>query len=105
MAKEEQGAVIEEKPAEGNTAEQKHGICPHCGADRKGLVWDFFSNVMTVAGKVCQVAYSTCSCAECGKILATSIMGMAEANIQPSPSAGLGVGVVHGWPSSRRHRQ
>jgi len=90
-----------ERPAEGNTAEQKHGICPHCNGERVGLVWDFFSNVMQVASKVCQVDYAMCSCAKCGKILNMAIINMAETNIQP---AGPSLVDHHGWPSSRRHR-
>lgn len=89
----------EEAPAEGNTAEQKHGICPHCGAERKGLVFDFFSNMMQVAGSVCQVSYSMCSCQQCGKIISTSIMNIQETAVQPASSRLSG-----GWPSShRRH--
>jgi len=63
--------------------EQLRGICPHCGAVRQGLAFDFFENVMTVSGRVCTVAYFACSCAKCGKMITVGIIGMAEANVQP----------------------
>lgn len=72
-----------EKPAEGNTAEQKHGVCPHCAAEQKGLVFDFFSNLMQVAGKVAQVEYTVCSCAACGKMISVGVLHLAEAEVQP----------------------
>jgi len=64
--------------------EQLHGICPYCLGVQQGLVFDFFENVMNVAGRVCTVAYAMCSCAKCGKIISTMIVGMQEAKVQPS---------------------
>lgn len=86
-----------EKPAEGNTADVKHGICPHCGGERVGLVWDFFQNIMQVSGKVAMVSYAMCSCQQCGKILNTTILGMVETNVQSPDDTQL----LHG---ARRHR-
>lgn len=70
--------------ADSSLPEQLHGICPYCEKEKVGLCWDFFENVMQVAGKLVQLTYATCSCANCGKILNSMITGMKEAEVQPS---------------------
>jgi hypothetical protein len=92
MADETGGAAPSER-----APEVKSGICPYCGIEKGGLVWNFFQNVMQIMGRVVLVDYATCSCAgeNCGRILNAMILNMRDHEVQS-----VGPSLIHG---PRRH--